>query len=482
VRSIGQKSLDLLFLFVSKAGGVLVVLFFMPLFYRLLGVEQFGVVAVILSLQAFLVMLDLGMSTLVGRDIAAFGRSSEDSTKVWHNAEIVLSIFYLVILVVAAAWGGLESPAGLSGYATAAVAILFWLMILQNIGQVVLLATKSYKAASMIQLVGVLFRSIVTMLALQYIAATLEVFILSQLVAMFFQMLVTRRVCARGLATLVHAKFDIVGCKKLLKRGKPLVVFGLAGAAAMQLDKPIIASLISSTEVATYFLAVTFCMTPVAILAGPISQYFQPNLISLASQGDQRDIKELLSYFVVTMMLVTMLPSLVLWIYSKFWIGLWLHDAPGVNQVISYVSILLPGAFIGALGFLPYAILTVQQDYRFQAMISLVMTIFVLLLVIYFANHHNVLAICWVYSLYHVASTAALWARSIYLSEMSEYAKQALIISIKLFVLFSMVASITKVFFSGVESYMYEVTLFMLVMLMVGGVSLKVLIGTYKRA
>lgn len=464
---------NLTMLFISKAGGVLVVLLFMPMFYRILGAAQFGVVAVILSLQALLVMLDFGMSTMVGREVAVHGTGSPNSAKMWRNAEVVLSIFYLGLVLLAGLWGVLSSPANLSGVATVSIALLFWAMVLQNLGQTVLLGAKSYQAASILQLFGALFRAAITLFALQEIAATVPVFIAAQLLTTLLQLALTRWACGRTLMAHLPLgfliKYDIVGCKALLKQGKPLVIFGLAGAAVMQLDKPIIAAFISAEEVATYFLAVTFCMTPIAVLAGPVSQYFQPKLLSLASQGNSQETQRLVARFVFVLLLVTVLPSIALWFYRDFWVALWLGNTINTAQVVLYIAVLLPGVVIGALGYIPFAMLTAQQDYHFQARLSAAMTVIVLLLVLIFAKQYNAYAICWVYAAYHIFSTLTSWLRAIFLLQIREYAKDSLLRTLKLLLVVGVVGGVVKSALIFICETQCQPLVFLAIMSLIGG-------------
>lgn len=466
---------NLTMLFVSKAGGVLVVLLFMPLFYCFLGAAQFGVVAVILSLQAMLVMLDLGMSTMVGREVAVHGTGSPSSAKMWRNAEVVLSTFYLVLLLLAGLWGMLSTPANLSGFSTAAISLLFWAMVLQNLGQAVLLGAKSYQASSSLQLFGALFRAVITLIALQKIAATVPVFIAAQLITTLLQLALTRWACTRTLTAHQPVgfliKYDLAGCKALLKQGKPLVIFGLAGAAVMQLDKPIIAAFISNEEVATYFLAVTFCMTPIGVLAGPVSQYFQPKLLSLVAHGSSEEIQRLITRFVFVLLFITTIPSLALWFYRDFWVALWLGNTINTAQVIEYIEILLPGVVMGAWGYIPFSMLTARQDYHFQARLSATMTIIVLLLVLFFANQSNANAVCWVYAVYHVVSTIASWLRAISLLKTRAYAKNSALHMVKLLFVIGVVGSIVKFTLLFVCEAKYQAFVFLIIMALIGGVA-----------
>ena len=58
-------SLDIIMLYLSKASGALTGFIFIPIYSSLLGPENFGVIAIILSIQAFALMMDFGMSTYI---------------------------------------------------------------------------------------------------------------------------------------------------------------------------------------------------------------------------------------------------------------------------------------------------------------------------------------------------------------------------------------------------------------------------------
>ena len=434
---VGQNSIvNLAMLFASRAGGVLVMLFFIPYFYRLLGAEQFGVVAVILSLQALLMMIDLGMSTMVGRDIAMLGHDSSQAIKTWRNAEAVLTLYYLAILLLAFAWRLVSSAMGLSEISVVLVVMMFWALVLQNLGQTVLLGAKSFKIASTIQLFGALFRASATVISLQHFSATVFVFITAQLLTALIQLIVTRWVCNVALREYLHkskqVKNEISDCIELVKRGKPLLISGLAGAAVMQLDKPIIAAFNSVQEVSTYFLAVTFCMTPIAVLAGPVVQYFQPSLIACLSKKDQSETRVIIVQFVWMLLLATMLPSAVLWLYRDFWLNLWLGEQPTMAKISSYVMILLPGVAVGSFGYIPVVLLTAAQEYKFQARLALFLAIGTLSAIFIFAWKNSLQLICWVYVSYFILATVASWNRAIKITHMNETSKSTLLLSVKI--------------------------------------------------
>lgn len=414
-------------LYFSRSGALLVGVLILPQFTRLLGAEQFGIVAVIFSFQALLLILDLGMSTLLSRDIAAAEADSETLTA-WRTAEAVVSGFYVVLTPTALLVSSFVST-GLSPTQLVVAMLLFWVLTVQNIGQTALLAKHHFVAAGSIQFVGVAVRGISTLLALRFIAADLTVFLLSQLVVATGQAVVTRYWCAlrlRGAASEKVIRVKLAQCLQMTKRSRPLVLFGIAGAAVMQLDKPIVATFTSAAQIAPYYLATTLCLAPLSLLAGPVAQYFQPRLVRAVASDDDALVQQVLRPFTAAIVVVTMLPSAFLWAMREPIVSAWLGNPLLVGDVAKYTAILLPGVAVGALGFVPYGILLARQDFRFQAVSSATLTVVTLLATYAFAQAQSVQGVCWVYASYHAASTLISWLRCIqHQADGTRYARAA---------------------------------------------------------
>ena len=115
-------------------------------------------------------------------------------------------------------------------------------------------------------------------------------------------------------------------------------------------------------------------------------------------------------------MLITFVPCALLWLLREPIIGAWLGPASGNSaQVAYYAGILLPGAAVGALGYLPFTMLVARQDFRFQAVASMAMTLLTLVATAFVAHSGSVAGVCWVYAGYHCLSTTVSWLRCIHL-------------------------------------------------------------------
>lgn len=424
IKHSNSKLLDITFLFISKFSSIIVGLLFLPIYNKLLGIEKFGIVTIILTIQALAIMLDFGTSVIVSRDTAIHANKKiKISDSLWHHAEVVLTILYIILLFIIFLCSILSPSlySNISFYSVTGILLLTWIIVLQNLSNNVLIAAKEYSTASIIQLIGILIKALFSVLILIYVSQDIEYFIYSQLIITIIHYFVTKFFCYKIIMIKNYSKsIKWVMCIKLLKKGKSLLLFSISGALVLQFDKILISNFISAIALAPYYLASSLCMTPISSLAGPLMQYFQPKIIHKIYHKDKYIKKELTNY-VIAVFLITITPSFVLWYYAEFFITLWLGNSTLTNDVILYTKILLPGVTIGALGYIPYVILISAEDFKFQAILSTIMTIITLFFTFLFSIQKNISSICFLYSLYHIFSTLSSWCRCIYLRKTKEY-------------------------------------------------------------
>ena len=423
---------DLLLVFAGKSSGVVVALVFLPFYNRVLGPEQFGIVAVLLSIQMLAIMMDLGMSTLVSRYAALSLAEPRQTALFLNHAELGLTVFYTGLLLLALlVWPALPSTHQLGPTAAVAV-LLYWVMVLQNVYYTALLARTEFALANITLTLGALLRAAVTAAALVYIAATPLVFVVAQLLIAALHLVVTRISLNHSLQWQFAFGFGNTDYKMtdawgLIKQGRPIILFTAAGAAVTQLDKPLVSAFSSAASVAPYFLATTLCTLPIALLAGPLSQYFQPKILIAIESNLHQAARQQLQRFVLLLLLAIGLPSLALWVLRDWAIAWWLGPGAANSVISQYVATMLPGFAIGALGFVPYALLLSCKDFRFQAQMSVALTVLTLVLVAFFAWQHRVDGVCFTYMFYHIASTACSWARACKLPQVGKLAWGALL-------------------------------------------------------
>jgi O-antigen/teichoic acid export membrane protein len=420
-------------LYAGKLSGVLTTLLFLPIFNRYLSPTEFGIAAIILSIQALMIALDFGLSTMATREIASNPDSRSLGTELVRRSEAGLVLVYALLMaaVSGAKYAGFFHTIPWS-VVTFSVA-LFLLIVLHNLYYCALIAKGSYSDASMLQVAGNTARGGVTAVALMYLSASIEVFVVTQFTVALLQVIVARRICIEKLGFLpVDVKpFRLLQSGvELIFRAKSLAIVSLAGAAVMQLDKPIIALLIDAESVAPYFLAMTLCLTPTSILAGPINQFFQPKILASCAQNATDQSRNLMRQFSAILVVLTVVPTLIVWLFADTLVRLWLGASLLTADTTAYTSILLPGIAVGALGYLPLTLLLACKDYRFQAALSVALSATTLMAVAYAASEASVTSICYVYFAYHVLSTVLLWWRAASIPQVRAMALSSAVIAL----------------------------------------------------
>jgi|GEM_PF-3270852 len=395
-------------LYCGRLGTALVGVLLLPLFSQAMGARPFGVVAIILSTQSLMVALDLGLSIVLGRELAALGPDGlVRGRALFAHAERTLARLYLALLLLALVASRVVGWP-LSAADIAAAVLLFGAVVHQNLGQTALLARQDYAWVGLNQLAGVLLRNLFTLACLHAIAPDLTVFVCSQALGACLHAGATRWRVARRLPA---AGRDEAAPPATRSISLALLVQTAAGACAMQLDKPLVGTLAGAAATAPYYLATVLALTPLTFLAGPVVQFFQPKVIG---QIAARSLSPaLVRRFLLGILGSAFLPGLALWFAAPAVTALWLHGAPGHDVVAGYVRILVVGTSLGALGFLPNVLLVARRQYRFLASASSVLTLAVLGLAAWAASRGDVGMVCWAYCAYHVAAAVVQWLRAL---------------------------------------------------------------------
>lgn len=412
---------DLAALFAGRIGGIVVTLIFIPQYASLLGGTLFGAVSVILSLQTFFLMSDLGLATLIGRDTAiAQGNATAMTAAIWlrRRAEMLLAVIVVVAgasILLAAMLGGSTVPR-LKGVAFDLVVIIALIatLVAINIDQLGLNALGRYRASAATAVIGGVVRGGVTLVVLMR-SPTLSAFLIAQLTLAVLHFAVVRQLVERssGVVLWQERLFDRSALKGMLHRCVPLTLYTLASAAAVNMDKPIISAFVSLKSAGVYFLSTTYALVPVAVLSGPLNGYFAPKVAHAVSSGDLAAENRLAAIFQIVLMIAVIGPSLSLWLEMGQWMPLWLHHSPAIEAVMQIAPILLVAGGLSATGYYPTTYLIAVGDNGYLARLSLVCGVTVLILAVFFASHGQLQAVAWSYFGFYTAGLFALWARII---------------------------------------------------------------------
>lgn len=414
-----DAALDVAAVFASRLGGIVVSLVFLPIYTRLLSPQEFGAVALLLSLQAFFLVSDLGLATVLARDTAiARGDPVALAATTWdrRRGEIIM-----VGVVLVAAVGTVVGVALRDGPAVVqdvlrivAGTALIALLVLLNVSQLCLNALGHYRLTAALTTSGTIARAAASAMTLAYAEASVPAFILSQLAVAALHYAVTRAALDRRSGAIPHRLaplLDRAALARLLTRCKPVMIYTLGGAAALNLDKTILAALLPIELTGWYFLAATYAMVPISILSGPLNQYFAPRVAHAEAQADQVARVRLATAFQLLLLPAVVLPAVILIRQAPWLIPIWLHDAPHAPQIAALATLLLAGTAIGATGYYPTTFLIAVADHGFLARLSAALAILVLAATASFAAAGSLAGVAASYAAFHALGCGVQWWR-----------------------------------------------------------------------
>lgn len=289
--------------FIGLAYTTIIGIVILPLYLQYLGAEAFGLVGFFTVLQAWMQLLDMGMSPMLSRQSAkARGQSIDflELKKLLRSLEIIVLIIAIIVvlsIVSASAWIANHwlNVTSLASTEVSTCIVLMGMMIglrffaslyrsgIQgmenqvwlNVANIILVTLKFAGALLLLQFVT---QDVVYFFVYQFFVGIIELMVLA---AMFYRFIPST---------------DKVGIGFFWGTVKPMLPFagGIAYTAGIwvlltQLDKLILSNVLPLSEYG-YFALLAVVATGITQFSSPISQAILPRMTYLLSQGKEQEM------------------------------------------------------------------------------------------------------------------------------------------------------------------------------------------------
>jgi O-antigen/teichoic acid export membrane protein len=415
-RLFSLEALKLAVLYGSKFVGAVTGFVFMPVYLGLMGADDFSIVAVIVSLQAVAILLDFGVQTTIGRDLVDASAGSKPRLRALLDAEGALVLLYLsggvVVVAGLALWH--QSPAQVP--LSVGVLLLLLGVVLQGLHGAALIALSRFFEGALCNAATVLLRALCTWAALAWVSPSVETFVAAQAVcslagAWVSRVFSMRHVRPPGETTFRRASFSVANGVELVKRSRALMVSSLVGAAATQLDKSILLGHVSAQELSAYFLAHAIGSMPLAIVATPIVQYFQPKVFAVHDPRGNPALTAVLRRFAACIVLSMGGVALCFAVFGHTLIAWWLPDRHIAQLVMAYADLLVVAYLVAGVGYIPYVMMVAERGYAFNARLAVLAAACLLGAVVLAAFRSSAQTACMAFIGYYTVVTTGLFWR-----------------------------------------------------------------------
>jgi O-antigen/teichoic acid export membrane protein len=405
---------------------------FVPVYVAQLGFESFGLVGVLATLQASFVLLDFGMTPLLGRETARYLSGSHTAFSIRsllrsvEGVMALLAAFVMALIYGASNWIA-NHWLGATSFPPSSIAFLLTLM-----GAII--ATRLFEVLYRSALMGLhrqvslnagviltsTLRGLGCVGVLLLISPTIYAYLIWQLLCSVFAVLLFSIMTYRGLPPSGHRIiFSVAAIKNVWRFAVGMTGISVTAVLMTQTDKIILSKILSMSDFGLYSLAVMVAGIP-QMLASPVLQALQPRLTAQHAAADELAFANSFHTGAQIVSAILGSASIVLIIFSGDILTAWFHGQTVIHDTATLVSILAAGNLLSGLLMMPYLS---QVAYGWTSLTfrwNIVAVTMQVLLLVYMTPRYGALGAAWVWLALNAAGfafVAAVMFRRIFASE-----------------------------------------------------------------
>lgn len=401
--------LNLIANYLGTGWSALMGLAFLPIYIHYVGIEAYGLIGVFASLQAWFMLLDMGLSPTLNREMARFTaglhtpQSIQNLLRTMELVYLGVAIFLAVFVAgfsswIAADWLKVQTLS--IDTVTQALAITGLIISFRWMGTLYRSAIMGLQNQVWLNSVSAFFstvRGLGSIAVLAFVAPTIQAFFLFQAIAVAVETAVLAWKIHRSLPKSPQApRFSMDALKSIWHFAAGMTMLTLLNTLLTQIDKLLLSTLLPLKEFG-YFILATTVAGAIALLAGPIVNVAIPRFTELVAANDE---KKLIAYYHMFAQLLTIIvipASLVLFFFSEEILLLWTRNAAMSQAIAPIVSVWVIGTALSGLMYVPYA---AQMAYGWTKLAAISGSIAVLLTIPAFlilVPRYGVMAAAWIW-------------------------------------------------------------------------------------
>lgn len=346
---------------------------FLPVYLRILGVENFGVIALFMAVASLVVFLDMGLSPTLSRELNDQGRSKSEKHDVLFSYEIIYAgltgtVILFAALVPQEVFRALVSVADFNRpeirdslrWIVISAAAQLWL----NFYIAALFGVERQITGNAITISASVVRSALVILPL-WLFRTPLAFLIWHLSFTIFYIFIARFFLYRVMAP-DDVRVPTFNLRLVLRNWSftaSIFLISIAAAFNTQIDKLFIGRLIGVEALAPYSLTVTLAQLLVLGIS-PLSLLILPRMIRFISGGNSSTATEIfqVAHRVVSVLICSCAGVMIS--FGPFLVEIWTGRRVMAEQVSPYLPMLVLGYCLLALQVMPHNLAIAHKNMR----------------------------------------------------------------------------------------------------------------------
>jgi O-antigen/teichoic acid export membrane protein len=382
------------YLAVVWMGGLSIAL--IPVYLRLLGPNEWGVVAICMAIQGFLGMLDVGLGQIMPRDIArvAGDRGAEAKVfRVYERAYLGLGFTGLLLGQAVVPWLAehwFNQGQGLSGgveLALRVVLVQFFFQFANNANTGYWNGLQAQKLANIRQCVfGSVKHAAALSLVFAWRADALAYLAPFALVSAF-EWWANRRIVRQGLGALCDGAPTVDDFRALAREAGVLALSVMIGMLVSQVDRIVLSRTVDITSFGRYVIVANLGIAFMQ-LQYPLLRAFFPRIVRAESSDGSAAAWQLgIGVFVLCI-----IPCALVIVFAPWLLLVWLSDPQMALEGATPLRLIISAVALNALYHLIYQRMVAQGQGRLILFINIINLLVVMPVVIFYASEYGIIA------------------------------------------------------------------------------------------
>jgi O-antigen/teichoic acid export membrane protein len=357
---------------IGRVWGFLSNFVFVPMYLHILGVDNFGVIALFIAVGGIVAFLDLGLSPTLARELHDQQRSVQQKINLLFSYEgayaaIVGCVALVALLVPSGAFSVLLAPQDLARPEVASSVRLVFVcaaaQMLFNFYISGLMGVEEQVRGNVVIVAGGLVRGALVIVPLWLYPQPLT-YLLWQLVFLGVFAVLARHMLYRAIdrdRMCSRREFSLAVISENLSFTGGMFMLALISAVIAQMDKLFIGKIEGMASLSEYSLASTFAQLLVFVIS-PITFTLLPRLVRNVTSGKADEVRSLFlfAHKLVAAIVCAAVAGLVF--FGQTLIGIWTGGKLDTTSIATYFAPLAIGYALVALQTIPHSIAVANKD------------------------------------------------------------------------------------------------------------------------
>lgn len=352
--------------FLGQGWSGIIGLAFIPIYIKYLGIEAYGLIGLYALLQAWLGLLDMGMTPILNREMARFTGGGYDAKSIRDLLRTIEFIAFSVALLItigialsadwiATSWLKVDNlSADIVSRAFVLMGLITAIRFMEGIYRSAIIGLQRQVLFNVVNSFMNTLRAVGAVGVLVWVSASIDAFFLWQglisIVALFTLMIATYASLAPAMS---RARFSLDALRGVWRFAGGMTGITFLALLLMQSDKIILSRLLSLSEYGYYALAATIAAA-LYMLLSPITQAWYPRLCELHVRSDWSSFVEAYHQGAQLVSVIAGSAAVVMIMFAETFLRLWTQDPALAARTAPLLSILILGNLFNGLMHIPY--------------------------------------------------------------------------------------------------------------------------------